>query len=362
MPKLVRWVRRTRRLLAPLLASTLLVMTAVQAEQPPADATPRVSWTTAEPGTLKVDPQSLTRLRQYLEQDAHVRSLLIVRRDHLVFEYNRSDVAADALHSVASVTKNVVSALTGIALAQGHLTSLDQKVVDFFPELVNADLHPGTREISLRHLLTMTSGFSWNERSSFTPDKWSRIDDPIGVALKREPILPPGKVFNYDSASTNLLAIALSRAVGTSLEQYAQQHLFGPLGLTRYEWAKDRQGHNAGSHGLRLSSRDMATFGNLYLHRGQHAGKQLIPASYVDESLQPRIAVNPGERLEYGYLWWLSPTPGNQRAFSALGFGGQAIYVVPDLDLVVVIASNQDKAANSNRTIIREMILPAVTP
>lgn len=350
-----RWLRSV------LLVTACAIAHAAQPETRPVDATVPTPWKTATPQAQGVDALSLASLRQYLEQDIHVRSLLIVRRDHLVFEYNRKDVAADELHSVASVTKNVTSALIGIALAQGHLASLDQKIVEFFPDLADAPVHPGTRNITLRHLLTMTSGFSWNERTSFTPDKWSRIDEPARFALSREPILPLGKVYNYDTASAHLLGIALSRAVGMSLEQYAQQHLFGPLGVARYEWVKDRQGHNAGGHGLRLTTRDMASFGSLHLHRGQHAGRQLIPADYVDASVQTSISVNPGDRLDYGYFWWLSQTPASQRAFSALGFGGQAIYVVPDLDLVVVITSNQDKSTNANRPIIREMILPAVS-
>lgn len=315
----------------------------------------------AEPGAQGVDAQGLASLRRYLEQDTHVRSLLIVRRDHLVFEYTRTDVAPDDLHSVASVTKGILSALVGIALEKGHLSSLDQRIVDFFPELADAGLHAGTRNITLRHLLTMTSGFSWNERASFTPDQWGRMEEHAKFALSREPILPPGKVFNYDTVSSHLLGIALSRAVGMSLERFAQQHLFGPLGIERYEWVRDRQGNIAGGHGLRLTTRAMASFGSLYLRRGKHAGTPLIPADFVDASVRAHVPVGSDGQLDYGYLWWISRTPAKQHAYSSLGYGGQAIYMVPELELVVVIASNQDKPANANRTIIREMILPAIS-
>lgn len=291
------------------------------------------------------------------EKLPHVRSVLVVRHGQLVFEKYYQETDRNSYHEVASVTKSFTSALVGVALKLGYIKSLDQKMMDFFPEYVRPDSDPKTKEITLKHLLTMTTGRTWSERDLerwTTSGDWFKyaVDLPMSEAL-------PGTKFNYETPASHQLLRIVAKTSGMSASKFAETHLFKPLGISTPQWRADYQGHNTGGFGISMKARDLAKFGYLYLHQGEWDGKQIIPADYVKESTRKQNEGGFPENEGYGYQWWVTTVKGHE-AYFAGGFGGQFIYVVPDLDIVVIIASNLDRPHIENRNIVGEFIIPAV--
>jgi CubicO group peptidase (beta-lactamase class C family) len=250
-------------------------------------------------------------------------SVLVSRHGRLVFEryYRGARRSEDA--NVFSVTKSVVSALVGIALREGKLRSLDQRLVDFFPGELAAGTDPRVRTITLRDLLTMTSGY--REPLIAASDDWVR------TLLNRPLSSDPGTAFSYDDGSAHLAGAALAQATGETLQAYAQRKLFGPLGIHPARWSTDGQGHSLGSTGLFLRPRDLLRLGELYLEDGRWHGRQVVPASWVRESTRTHVRIPHG--YAYGYFWWVDTGP--HSGFLALGYAGQTIAVFPKLGLVV---------------------------
>jgi len=235
-----------------------------------------------------------------------------------------------------------VSLLFGIARGDGLLLDLDQPVTDFFPEYETA--HPGlardpVRAIRLRHILSMSSGWHWDEYTyPYSDPRNSEIAmdiaaDPTLYVLTQEIVSPPGSVWTYSGGDVALVGIIISKATGQPLEEFAKERLFDPMGI-RFEWSKNRDIPRAAS-GLRLTPRDMAKIGQLVLDHGMWNGRQLVPADWIQLATTPRIdnsaKTMPG--MEYGYLWWL---PNHGDIILGTGNGGQRIWIVPALDLLVI--------------------------
>ena len=279
----------------------------------------------------------------------------MLRGDQPAFEHYRDGTGPNDLLPVMSVTKSVMSILVGIALGQGAFNSLDQHLGDLLPEALEPGVDARVREITIRHLLTMASGFD--------PDS-GPIGAPAPSALWRwslhRPMLDaPGRRFNYDNQAVHLLSVLLTRAIKQDSTQFAHEHLFRPLGIENFAWPLDSEGHLQGAFGLSLTARDMAKIGSLYLRGGKWHGRQLVPETYVAEAIRFHNQGGPPVRAaNYGYLWWITKPPGETEAYFASGSGGQLIYVVPALDLVVAIAA--DAPGAGGRHLINQAILPAV--
>lgn len=314
-------------------------------------------WQESPPAMQGVDTQKLTALRSLLEGAPHIRSLVLVRNDRLIFEYYGNGVGREDLHDIASVTKSVTSSLVGIALDKQHLRSLDQKVVDLIPEIGAPGADPRVNDVTLKHVLTMTT--VWDDRT-FTPNRWANIDNQIEFLRTRPVAYAAGEAFHYDTSGAQLLSIILNRVTKASMAKYAEEHLFGPLGITRYGWQSDKQGNNAAGLGLQLRTRDMAKVGNLYLRRGAWNGQQIISAEYVDAATRKQMPTGVKERGDYGYMWWVPEAADGKRDFFAMGYGGQTIYVAPDLNLVVALTASQNIPLERNRAITRELIFPLI--
>lgn len=279
-------------------------------------------------------------------------SLLVIHQDGLMVERYYQHAHAEDRVNVKSVTKSVISALVGIALQQGYLTSLDQRIAEFLPAVVFATDDPRKHAITLKHLLTLRSGLAWNEDADhlqplFASDNWVQHGQNL-------PLLhTPGEVFAYSTLDAHLLSAVLAQATGGDLQAFAQAHLFGPLGITPPTWACDPQGYPIGGSELELTPREMAKLGLLYAQQGLWHGKPIIPAEYIAASGRTQVAsgirvgADPGLALPdtYGYLWWVS-TIGSYASFYALGYGGQTIYLIPDLDIVLVITARLDGPGN----------------
>lgn len=304
-----------------------------------------------------MDSQLLSELGQHIVDELpHIRSVLIVRHGHRVFEEYYQGLDEDDLHQVASVTKSFTSALIGIALQEGYLETLNQRMIDFFPEYATLDIDPRVSDITLGHLLTMTSGFRWNDSRAWT---WMDSEDWIAYALGRPIAHEPGQRFNYDTPSSHLLSGVITKETGMTALEFADEHLFGPLGISERQWPTDPQGYSAGGHAASFRTRDLAKLGYLYLNWGVWDGRQIVPAPYVEESTREQSEGGPPEGERYGYLWWITTVEG-YAAYFAGGYGGQFIYIVPDQDIVVVITSNVDRSHIENRGVVGEFIIPAI--
>lgn len=318
--------------------------------QPPSDALSRGPWPTKGWGVSRPEDQGMdpVLLEQMLESAAreNIHGVVVVRHGYIVAEGYWGPSSRDIPHEVYSCTKSVTSALFGIALSKGLLSTIDQAAADFLPQWQSAaDLQK--RIITLRHLLTLTSGIEWGEwerwnafgptldnmstRMYYSPD-WVQfvLDQPMAGQ--------PGQKFNYNSGAVHLLSAILNKAVGGDVQSFAARNLFAPMGIERPSWVTDPSGVPFGGSGLRLTARDMAKLGYLYLNGGVWDGKQLVPEDWVKQSTAKQASGYP-EIGGYGYLWWLKDLSADARTYSsffAMGFAGQYIYVVPDLDLVAV--------------------------
>ena len=270
-------------------------------------------------------------------------SVIVLRHRRVVFERYYHEGSRPAKGNVFSVTKSVVSALVGIALRDGRLRSVDQKVASFFADKLAPDADPRVRSITLRQLLTMTAGY--REHYIAASDDWVR------TSLNRQLASDPGAEFSYDSPSAHLVGAIVAKATGLSLATFAQRALFTPLGIRPGGWTTDGQRHELGSTGLRLRALDLVKLGQLYLQHGRWRGRQLVPAHWVRESTSRQASVPGG--LAYGYLWWLNTGP--HGGFLAIGHAGQMIAVLPRLDMVVVTTASDE----FDRTAVLKLLLRA---
>ena len=298
------------------------------------------AWAEATPASVGIDESRLPRASAITGSIPRMRSLLVVREGRLVHEAYFGGATKDTLADVRSVTKSVVATLAGIALNQGHIDSLDQSIADFLegPEF---ELSAAHHLITIRHLLTMTSGFSWDESGPTEYRAWMRSENRVSYPLQRDIVHEPGTTFEYNSSTVFLLGIAIEKAVGRSLPEYADEVLFGPLGIRERRWEELREGYVNGGAGIDLRPRDLARFGQLYLQKGWSGDESVVPDVWIDQATFRRFEwtsrAGPIEHSTYSFLWWIDLS---NDAYFAWGFGGQFVYVVPRLELVVVATTD----------------------
>ncbi len=355
----------------PVLLVMLLVLLAVglpsvtrpthaQGDPPERDYWPTDEWRTAAPESLGMDGDLLEAAHQrLLEGDNNVDSLIVVRGGTIVAEHYYRGYSGTRPHEVASVTKNVTSALVGIAIEQGLIDGVESTLDGLFPEYIQPAINPRAGHIRVADLLTMRSGLLWNSEGSSADYFWESANW-VRAALALPVIAEPGATWVYNSAGSHLLAAMVARQADRALDDYADEFLFGPLGITRYTWETDPQGYHVGGTGLALTPRDMAKFGYLYLNDGYWDGQQVVPAEWVAESTAQQVYMESGGRaLRYGYQWWL-PGVGGEGAFAAIGAQGQLIHVSPAYDLVVVLTGDFEGAVGATPDLLGDYIIPAV--
>ena len=315
-------------------------------------------WLEATPESVGVDANALAVASGIAGSIERMRSLLVVREGHLVHEAYFGGATQDSLADVRSVTKSVVATLAGIALNQGHIASLDQSMADILvgPEF---ELSAAHHLITIRHLLTMTGGFSWDESGPTEYRAWMRSENRVDYPLQRDIVHEPGTTFEYNSAAVFLLGIVVEKAVGMPLPEYADEVLFEPLGILERRWEELREGYVNGGAGIDLRPRDLARFGQLYLQEGWSGSESIVPAVWIAEATTRRFAwtsrAGPIEHSTYGFLWWLDL---DNDAYFAWGFGGQFVYVVPRLDLVVVATTDwRDVDEDIGHEALQELVL-----
>ncbi len=316
------------------------ILVELQLPVPPGDDDWSGDWRAATPAEVGLDSGRLEKALQRIGELDGLQGVLVARHGRLVAERYFRGSAGQRPHNLKSASKSVLSALAGLAIEQ-ELLDLDQEIAVVLPEGRELD-DPDKRTITVRHLLTMTSGL---ESTSFgNYGSWVASRNWVRAALTRPLLADPGTRFSYSTGGTHLLSATLSRAAGRSTHDFARRHLFDPLGIGPSAWARDRQGIHVGGNNLSLRPRDMLKFGQLYLNRGRWDGEQLLPWQWVDQSTRPAGLAAPRGRGRiyggYGYLWWLRG-PRERGAYIASGYGGQYIYVSPAEDMVVVVISTE---------------------
>jgi len=340
----------------------------------PGQEPPSWEWPVSTPEAQGLDAKTLADLVTLIREGKEfprLHCLLIVRHGHLVVEEYFNDWKADRLHMLQSVSKSFTSALVGIAISRGEFKGVDEKVLDFFPDMKDiANMDERKASIRLKDLLTMRSGTDYHERTPDAPH-WQLNRLPKGwdkFYLDRPMVTSPGTSFLYDSGGVILMSAMLKSRTGMHADKYAERYLFAPLGIKNYFWHKNLEGHAHAGGGLNLTARDTAKFGLLYLKNGRWGDKQVVPEEWVRESLRTHVdlTVKGQPPSGYGYLWWiLAPDArgdGRQMIYAARGAYGQLIFVVPEHDLVVVINADVKSAADRSRhmSLFYDRILTAV--
>ncbi len=319
---------------------------------------------TAEPAEVGLDDSRLRDAAENVALSPDVASLLVLRHGRLAFEryFNgRGPASADNVHSLS---KSILSLITGIAIADGSLR-MDTTIGDLLPE----DLVGEHRDLTVRQLLTMAAGL---ESDEVAPYDWEPSSEPgrpsfLEAVASRPSVAPPDREFAYNTGLTQVLAAMLTEATGESLCAYAMARLFGPLGIDVEHWGMDLDGYFAGGHSLFLTPREVARIGGLVLDHGDWDGESLVPPAWVDESLTEVwdlgcMNVRP-VREGYGYLWWLEDVAGH-RVWRASGSHGQELLGVPDLDLLVVLTHDSSGSDAGGvvgpLALLEQYVLPAV--
>ena len=307
------------------------------------DYTPfaREEWPVSTPEEQGLDSRLVAEMYFNAAQLETLYSLLVIKNGYLVAEDYFNEGSIDQKDRLQSVTKSFTSALVGIAIEQGCLSSVDQKMLDFFPEMADKITDPRKFQITIGDLLEMRAGYPREEDDQALWD--GLLSGYYPPLIEDFPLISdPGTRFHYSNLSSNWLGIIVDRSCGMNLIAYAEKHLFSPLDVEPGDWGQDAEGHNNGCGDLHLSARDAAKFGLLYLNDGIFEGKQLVPADWVEVSLQTysvneAFAKRVGDFREigYGYQWW-SAKASNYHVNFAWGHGGQLIVLVDELDMVIV--------------------------
>ncbi len=281
-------------------------------------------------------PFDLAAVEESAKTLPRLHSLLVSWRGTLVLERYYNGARATRAANIKSASKSIISALVGIAIDRRLLSGVDQPIAPFFPEILGPKSEPARRSIDIEDLLTLRSGLASTSNRNY--GAWVQSPNWVRHALTRPLESSPGASMEYSTGNTHILSAILTKATGTSTWQFAQEALAKPLGFTLARWPQDPQGVYFGGNDMLLTPRQMVQFGELYRNRGRISGTQVIPASWIADSFVPRGRSGWSEEL-YGYGWWIREMAGVP-AYYAWGFGGQFIFVVPALDIVVVSTSS----------------------
>lgn len=343
-------------------------------------------WTTGSVEESGLDRARLEAMTDVVRTHPalNIHAILIERDGRLVYEeyFSGQDerggrplgvvaFTRDTTHDVRSITKSVVSALVGIAHGAGFIPSLDAPLLDYFPEYTDLD-QAQRRAITIRHALTMSSGLEWNEDVPYNNPKndeiaMDRSADPLRYVLSRQIVAAPGTSWRYNGGTTQLLGTIVQRATKRPLKEYAEEVLFSPLGISRFEWRGNLAGIPSAASGLRLRARDVARFGSLYLHDGRWNERQIVPRDWVYESTRRRLTF-PGQKTRgYAYQWWhtcYATRSGDVEVPTAVGNGEQRIFLLRAQQAVVTVLSGRynDFSTHPPERLLLDYIIPALPP
>lgn len=286
--------------------------------------------------TIGLDSALLAQAFDSASRMPRLRSLLVARHGDLIREEYYNGASADGRANIKSASKSIISALVGIAIAEGHLTGLDQTVAPFFPDYVEANPDARIHEVTIEDLLSMRAGLQPTSFGSY--GAWVASSNWVQNALARPFVDEPGGRMLYSTGSSHILSAVLTRATGMSTLAYARTKLFEPMRIQLASWTADPQGIHFGGNEMRLRPRELLAFAELYRIGGRHDGVQLVPEAWIEQSWTERTT-SPYNGHGYGLGWWLRERRGYDVYF-AWGYGGQYAFIVPELELTVVMTSD----------------------
>ena len=318
----------------------------------------RNDWQLSTPEKVGLDPVLVAELFNDASHLKTIYGLLVIKNGNLVAEKYFNGASIDQLAKRASVTKSFISAFMGLALEKGFIKNIDQKMLDYFPEVVNQINDARKKQITIREMLQMRGGYPWEETdTTYWKAIWSGsyIDKIVSFPLSAD----PGTEFQYSNLTSNWLGMIISRACKKDLKTFGEENLFDPLNIKLGGWNRDLDGYYIGSGDMQFTARDMGKFGVLYLNNGTIDDKQIVPADWVKESLQSySVNVNSAGIIDgrvgryfhdigYGYQWW-SAKVGERKFNLAWGHGGQLIILLKDLDMVIVVTADSFHGKNKH--------------
>lgn len=346
------------------------------------------------PAAVGVDSNTLHTMSNAIATGEYpnIHSVLIAKNGRLIYEKyfpGKDEILGnsigvvnhhmDTLHDIRSVTKSIVSACIGIAISKGFIKSVDESIWNYFPRY--ASLNTGNKAtLTIRHLLTMTSGLEWNESIPYTDPANSEIqmdksEDPIAFVLSRKLNSRPGKTWNYNGGTTQLLAAIIRKATGLEVDAFARNHLFEPLGIVNVHWLGFRDSTSSNNvplaaSGLRMRSRDMLKFGLLYMNKGIWNQQRIFPENWVTESHKWQVARDDpfAGKGGYGYQFWTWQQKYDTRSINlavAVGNGDQRIFCDHENELLVVTTAgnyNNWTIKKNPGALLNDFIYPAIFP
>ena len=263
-----------------------------------------------------------------------LRSLIVLQGNEIVAEKYFRKYSKDSLDHVRSVTKSFLSTLVGIAVDQDLIESVDDQIGKY---LSKHPLSEKQKQIKIRDLLTMSGGMEWGGDAVKNYNSWASYSNHIDFILDRKAINPPGSKFVYNPGDPHLISMIISDVSGMSTKEYAEKHLFKPLGIKKSRWQFVTNYHS-GAAGLEVSPRSMLRLGQMFKNGGVYNGKRIVSQEWVAEATQihQSLAKDETEESGYGYFWWTMRLLDEDPFYGAVGFAGQNILVIPTLDLVLV--------------------------
>jgi len=344
-------------------------------------------WQTASLSSVGMSTTRIESLVNKIINNTYteVHSVVVVKNDRLVFEeyfpghdFNYMgqnfhgdyiDFNRDTRHDTHSATKSFTSILVGIAIDKGLIQSVNDKIFDYFPDYSNL-LDQQKEKITIEHLLTMSSGFQWNEwdvpisQSNHDIIRLIFASDPVYYVLSKPVVTEPGTSYYYNGGTVDLLGQIVKRASNMEVQSFSHTYLFGLLGITNYNWQTMYGSGVTCCHGdVYITPRDMAKIGYLFLKKGTWNGTRIISEDWVNLSVQNHITPPVSWAYGYGYLWWLRryfTGSSSYYSFNAEGWGGQQITVIPSEDMVVVFTGANYVSNSPNDEIMTDYILSAI--
>lgn len=319
-------------------------------------------WQFSSMSDQRINPNIISDGLAQLEDSRTRQAFILIRNGQVVYEQYFNGSSVTDSNNVASVSKSMLSAMFGIAMNQGHIFTAEDTLATYLPEYFEDVTDSQKLGLTIRDFLTMSHGLAWRENIS--DRSLNRSNNFVRDILRLPIVDEPGTLFNYSTGASHVLSALLTKATGMSTCDFAHEYLFEPMGIEAEFWGIDPQGYFTGGHSVSLTAREVAKFGMLFLNEGNWYGEQLVPGWWVVASTTPRIDVG-NNYAGYGYYWWLNRIRGYDM-YSALGYGGQLLHVIPDLNVVLVITHRiqgnaRDFAEEAESyDFIRNYLIPAI--
>jgi len=316
-------------------------------------------WQFSTPEEQSMDSASLDAAAASLKSEPCILSLLVIRHGHIVLEHYYHGSARNQSNNIHSASKSMLQALVNIAIDKGFIGSWDDSVRTYLPEyFVRASA--AKKHMTIRDLMTMSSGLRWTEDT--TEYALQSKPDWVRAVLARPLGHLPGTFFNYSTGNTHVVSAILQRATGMKTSAFAQKYLFDPLGVTVEHSGHDPKGVDSGGYNVYMTPRELAKFGLLYAQNGVWKGEQIVPAAAVTQAATKIWKVD--SLFNYATGWWQRRILGHDMFF-CWGWGGQFVYVIPDLDVVMVTtedtADGHEPVEINSRILIQHYVIPSIT-